>query len=529
MPIQCKILQSRYADSVKLMNVARKVREQEGVEDAALVMGTETNMHLLERAGMLTSAGKKAGANDMILAVKGDQNRLDKVMQLAEGWLQGGEKEEQTEKTIRPRTIFSAVRKNPGANLAVISVPGAFAAAEAHTALARGLNVLLFSDNVSVSEEAALKKAAIEANLLLMGPGAGTAILNGAALGFANVVPRGPVGIVSAAGTGLQEVSVLLARANIGISQAIGVGGRDLSDAIGGAMTFHALRSLDQDEDTHVVVVISKLPSMTVAGRVLESLAEGSKPAVVIFMGPTLEPAISRYKNKSVYITATLQAAAMAAAALSEGRDPLDIVDVLVEEEKKLALQATELAARIGTDQCRKYGRGLFSGGTLCEEAMRIWATRIGPVWSNAPLRSDYRLPDSLTSQKHTVLDLGEEEFTVGRPHPMIDNDLRIQRLLQEARDPETAVIQMDVVLGYGAHPDPAAALVPAILEARSLVKDNGELLFILSITGSDQDPQNYDHQRTEFENAGVLVLDSNAAASILTAENLENSIKEDH
>lgn len=513
MSVKYLVKTSRYFDSVSLMNIARDVRALAGIDDAALVMGTDANKSLLEQVSALSAEAQAASPTDLILMVTGEEGALDDALALAEKLLThrpaaaGGE-------THRPRTLRGAARRQPDTNLVVISVAGAYAAAEAWSALHQGFHVLLFSDNVSLEDEVALKQHAVEHGLLLMGPGAGTAIINGAALGFANVVPAGPVGIVSAAGTGLQEVSTLLARQGVGITQGIGVGGRDLSDAVGGLMMLHALQALQADPATEVIVAISKLPSPAISAKVLDQLARSDKPAVVIFMGADELPAPPA---PTIHLAQTLHEAAWIAAALVQGGDVAAIRAQLTVQADALRGQARELAARLGPTQ--KYLRGLFSGGTLCEEAMRIWSARLGDIWSNGPLKPAFRLPDSNQSYLHCALDLGEEEFTVGRPHPMIDNDLRIRRLLQEAADPEVAVLQLDVVLGYGAHPDPASELAPAIRDARDLAaRDGRDLLFVGALTGTDADPQSLTLQARAFEAAGMLLLPSNAAASQLAA-----------
>jgi FdrA protein len=504
---------SQYFDSVSLMNIARDVRALPGIEDAALMMGTDANKGLLEKVGPLSAEAQAAGPTDLIVMVMGDEAALDEALAQAEKLLTHRPVATSGE-AHRPRTLRSAVRAQSGANLAVISVAGAYAAAEAWTALRQGLHVLLFSDNVSLEDEIALKRYAAAQGLLLMGPGAGTAIINGAALGFANVVPPGPVGIISAAGTGLQEVSTLLARQGVGITQGIGVGGRDLSDAVGGLMMLHAAAALQNDPATQILVAISKLPSPAVSETVLNRLATSAKPAVVIFMGADDPPAVP---SPTVHLARTLQEAALIAAALVRGGDVPAVRARLAERQRALRAQAGELAARLSPGQ--RYLRGLFSGGTLCEEAMRLWSARVGDVWSNGPLNPAFKLPDSNQSQGHCALDLGEEEFTVGRPHPMIDNDLRIRRLLHEAADPGVAVIQLDLVLGFGAHPDPASELAPAIRQAREIAAHDGrDLLIVGAITGTEADPQNLTRQAHAFAAAGTILLDSNADASQLAA-----------
>lgn len=519
MAIKCLIKTSQYADSVTLMTIAHELKGLPGIKDAALVMGTEANKGLLIQAELLTPEVQGASANDLILAIKGDSEFLDQALDTATKMLSQGIMASETIGQQRPRSQRTVFKSRPNANLVVISVAGRYAANEAWTALRKGLHVLLFSDNVSLADEVALKRYAVEHELLMMGPGAGTAIINGLALGFANVVPRGPVGIISAAGTGLQEVSSLLARLGVGISQAIGVGGRDLSDEVGGLMALHALEALKADTETKVIVAISKLPSPAIAKKVLKKLGEANKPAVVIFMGaePIAARPASQTGKRPILMASTLEEAALKAAALAQGTE-LEMIEVRLARQKiELQRQAQDLKLILKPDQM--YLRGLFSGGTLCEEAMQIWSDRLGPIWSNRPLKPEFKLPDSNRSLEHCALDLGEEEFTVGRLHPMINYDLRIRRLLQEAGDPSVAAIQMDIVLGYGAHPDPASELGPAIEQARQIARDGGrELVILLSIIGTDADPQNPSHQKSVFGQCGAMVLESNAGAAQLAA-----------
>jgi FdrA protein len=394
--------------------------------------------------------------------------------------------------------------------VAVISVAGRYAADEAWDALMHGLHVLLFSDNVSLEDEIALKKYARDHGLLLMGPGAGTTILNNVALGFANVLPAGPVGIVSAAGTGLQEVSTLLARRGVGITQGIGTGGRDLKKEVGGIMMLEALKALQRDPATSVLVLVSKPPADEVVQVILDQVSASDKPTVVCFLGGHTD-SVSKVPN--VIPARTLYECALLAAQIAK-HESGDTKKILAAENASLKKQATKLGKKLKPDQ--RYLRGLFSGGTLCYEAQVIWKDMLdSPVHSNAPLPDGSALADSTKSHGHTAVDLGEEEFTVGRPHPMIDNDLRIRRLLQEARDPQAAVIMLDVVLGYGAHPDPASELANAVNEARKLGKR--EPLFVASVTGTEDDPQCLSRTTSTLERAGVIVCNSNSAAARLS------------
>lgn len=515
MPVQTLIKTSEYHDSVSLMLAARELSKQPGVEDAAVVMATEANKGILAQAGLLSPEAQAATPNDLVIAVRGAETALDAALAEAEKLLhkkpaaeQGGE--------FQPKTLRSALKARPEANLAVISVAGRYAAEEAWSALRAGLHVLLFSDNVSLEDEITLKRYAVEHGRLLMGPGAGTAILNGVALGFANKIPAGPVGIVSAAGTGLQEVSTLLARRGLGLTQGIGTGGRDLKEDVGGLMFLAGLQALQDDPATGLIVLVSKPPAPAVARQVLDQVARSQKPTVVCLLGGDLE----RLTSPLHTMVGTLEEAALAAAHLASG-DTLPLsgnFGYTQTIDRAAAEQAAALAANLAPSQ--RYLRGLFSGGTLCYEAQVVWQDCLhAPVLSNAPLHAANRMEDSNRSLLHTAVDLGEEEFTVGRPHPMIDNDLRIRRLLQEARDPSTAVLMLDVVIGYGAHPDPAAELGPAIGEARRLAAAQGRSLpVVASVTGTEADPQRLSRQTQALEQAGVVVCPSNAAAARLTA-----------
>ncbi|MBI4928354.1 MAG: hypothetical protein HY835_11350, partial [Anaerolineae bacterium] len=393
------------------------------------------------------------------------------------------------------------------------SIAGRYAADEAWECLKRGLHVLLFSDNVSLEDEIALKTYARDHGLLLMGPGAGTAILNGVALAFANVIPAGPVGIVSAAGTGLQEVSTLIAKNGSGITQGIGTGGRDLKKDVGGIMFLEGLKALQEDPATQVISLVSKPPAPAVRQAVMDQVLKSSKPTVVCLLGGDPN---EKSPAAHVYLTTTLEEAGLLSAKLA-GAAIDDPKVSIAAETKAIREEAAALKKQLKPGQ--KYLRALFSGGTLCYEAQVIWREFMNEaVYSNAPLKDEFTMKDSMRSSgEHTAVDLGEEEFTVGRPHPMIDNDLRIRRIMQEARDPEVAVLMLDVVIGYGAHDDPAAELGPAISQARRIAAEGGrELIVIASVCGTEQDPQGLTRTAEMLRASGATVRNSNAAAARL-------------
>lgn len=512
MTVKTVIKTSEYHDSVTLMLVAKELTKLPGVQDAAVVMGTDSNKAILDQSGLLTAEAKKATPNDLVIAVKSDGD-VDAALAEADTLL-AKKQTADSGMEFRPKTVRGAVKGMNDANVAIISIAGRYAADEAWECLKRGLHVLLFSDNVSVEDEVALKKFARDHGLLLMGPGAGTAILNGAALAFANVIPAGPVGIVSAAGTGLQETSTLLGKNGVGITQGIGTGGRDLKKEIGGIMFIEAIKALQDDPDTKVILLVSKPPAPEMAKMVYDQVLKSKKPTVVCLLGGDPKSVVVA---PHVYPVTTLEEAGLLAAKLG-GAKISDPKDVIAHETVEIKDLAKTLKPKLKADQ--KYLRGLFSGGTLCYESQVIWRDEYGlEVLSNAPLDHKYDLKDSNKSEKNCCVDLGEEEFTVGRPHPMIDNDLRIRRLLLEAKDPSVAAIMFDVVIGYGAHPDPAAELGDAVRKARELAaKDGREIIFISSVTGTEGDPQGLTRTTQTLKSAGVNVCNSNAAASRLVA-----------
>lgn len=465
MGVANRVRRGFYADSVALMRIAREL-SRDGVV-ASLVIGTPSNKTLLRGAGLLTSDGDAAQPDDLIIAAKG--RRAQAALARAEQLLDAGAQAGAAGGSFP--TLASSVAGLAGANLALISVPGEYAAAEARRALERGLHVMLFSDNVPLDDEVALKDLALARGLLMMGPDCGTALLGGAPIAFANAVPRGGVGLVSASGTGLQEVSTLLARRGEGVSHGIGVGGRDLSAEVGARMTLAALDALEADPATTRIVVISKPPAPEVTARVVERARRCRKPVTLCLLGDTarrLDPKVKRVR--------TLEEAG--------GGSP---------------------ARRLPGLRARGRIRGLFCGGTLCAEAQVVLRDRGLEVCSNAPV------PGAKASGAgHLLLDLGDDEYTRGRPHPMIEPELRNEHLARALRDREVGVILVDVVLGYGAHPDPAGLLAAALKKSRKLV--------IASVTGTEGDPQVYSRQVAALRRAGVVVAASNAQAARFAA-----------
>jgi FdrA protein len=445
-----RVERGRYLDSVALMRLSRRLAALPGIEGAALMIGSPSNKGLLRDAGLLAAEGEQAGANDLVIAVRASDQRsaqraLDSALTLVA-------EKPQSEAFPHARSLAGGIESMPQANLALISVPGDYAALEARKALGAGLHALVFSSGVPLEEERSLKLLANKKGLLLMGPDCGTALIAGTPVALTNAVPRGDIGIVSASGTGLQEVSCLIARMGAGVSHGIGVGGRDLDERVGALGTLAAIDALEKDASTKTIVLISKPPAPRVAAQVLERLARCTKRSVVCFLGLE-KPGLAR---------TLLEAAEMA-------------TGLKIKEEK----------AEVGKQPAGHLVRGLYCGGTLCSEAELIFRRR--------------------GLQGHRFVDLGDDQYTRSRPHPMIEPEIRNDHIAAALADPDVGVILVDVVLGYGAHPDPAGVLLKQNLSSKRVVA---------SVTGTDNDPQVRSRQVALLREAGVLVAPSNAHAA---------------
>jgi FdrA protein len=609
-----EIRRGTYHDSVTLMQVSRQAEQLPGVEAAAAVAATPVNLDLLARQGFAVDPAG-LGPSDLVVCVRAaDEDTADQAMEEVAALLAGpsGAGSGASAGTaggpvVPPRSLRAAARRDPDLNLAVLSVPGRHLHYEILQALQAGLHVFCFSDGLDPAAEAACKRFAVDRGLLLMGPDCGTAILDGVGLGFANAVRQGPVGVVGASGTGIQEVTCLLDAAGTGISHAIGVGGRDLSPEVGGIMTLRALELLAADPATERIVVISKPPDPEVARRVADAAAATGKPAILAFPGMPAPPPLP----DRVRFAGSLEAAAAWAtqgpnvvegmpqpqppargvlaasgppqpqpsvggiladsgpqqrqprvggvpaaegtpqpqppvggaptgrvAGRGERGDPLSTglpegsspaptpatapAPATASAPASASTPATASASARPTLSAAEpppavtHGmiRGLFCGGTLCYEAMAVVAGVVGRVASNIPLRAEWRLGDSSRSEGHTFVDFGDDALTEGRAHPMIDPGLRNERFRREAADPETGVVLLDVVLGYGAHPDPAGELAPLIGEA--LAGRAGGLSVVVSLCGAADDPQGLDGQAAALRAAGALVTRSSAQAARL-------------
>jgi len=511
-----------YFDSVVLMLLGRDLKSRPGVTDAVVAMGTGMNLGLLASMGCSVADLADATPNDLVIAVDCvDPALAEATLAVAEAALtrRKGPAAPAGQRVHEPTTLVGALEQLPGANVAVISIPGAYAAREARRALDRGLHVMLFSDNVTLDDEIALKAHARAKGLLLMGPDCGSAILNGKPLCFANVVRRGPVGVVAASGTGLQEVTILVDRGGSGVSQAIGTGGRDLKDEkVGGSTMLMGIEALAHDEGTRVIVVISKPPAPAVAAQVVAALEATGKGAVVHFIGLARAPGWPPGDSRVRYAASLEEAAGMAVAIAEDRRyEPRGFERT---EKEIAALVARET---VGMAKTQRFIRGYFTGGTLADEAWILLHAFTGAVHSNNQTDPQFVLEDPRSSVGHTVVDLGDDVFTVGRPHPMIDPSTRTERIDAEAADDSIAVMLVDIVLGYGSHADPAGALVPSLVAARAAAAmRGGQLAVVASITGTPGDHQGYAQQKAKLEEAGVVVMPSNFQASMLAVRILE-------
>jgi len=477
-----------FLDSVALMRFSREISRLDGVEEAALMMGTPSNKEIMNDAGILAGEGVEASPGDLVIGIRAvNREAGDKALEESDKLLEGSSRGYKKGETWRPKTLSAAVRSDPQASLALISVAGEFAVSEARKALYEGLHVMIFSDNVSLSDELQLKEEARDLGLLVMGPDCGTAIIGGVPLAFANNVNRGDIGIVGASGTGMQEISCLISRGGGGISQAVGVGGRDLKEEVGGISTLMTLEALEHDPATRHIVLVSKPPSPSVAAMIMDQVRASSKTFTICFLG-LLEMELP----DNAFLAATLKEAAIAALGgrvIEDDFDPRRAAVLPFRGRSKMV--------------------GLFSGGTLCAEAQFIFCNRGEKVCSNVAIPGAVPLHEA--GEEHRFIDLGDDEYTCGRPHPMIEPAVRDEPIHSALQDQRVGVILLDLVLGWGAHEDPAGHLVSSL---GSYGSDRPVL--IASVTGTDQDLQNRSIQVRRLEEAGILVAPSNADAALL-------------
>lgn len=493
MNLSLRILVNEYYDSVTLMSLTASLKKQYPGEEIFLLMGTPMNVQLVKDIGFPDEKLKQVGANDCMVGIKSLTLKETFLETLIKGLKTSSNPASAVGNQSAVYYSTSSASKALTANVALISVPGNYAAYEAHQALNAGLNVMLFSDNVTVEDEIILKKKAIQKNLLLMGPDCGTAILNGVGLAFANIVRRGPIGIVAASGTGLQEVTVLIDRFGGGISHAIGTGGRDLSEKVGGLMMLQGIDYLNEDDNTKVITLISKPPAPSVYEKILQKLKTVKKPVVIGFIDG------NKPENSPYYHASTL--AETAFLSLKASKINIDTFEGLTSQQ---LLDANAIK------KDKQYIRGLYCGGTLCSEAISIARKSLVDVYSNVSKKPEEHLDDVFHSKGHCFVDLGDDIFTNGRPHPMIEPTIRLERILQEAKDPSLGVLLLDFELGYGSHEDPTGTHVDTL---KTLMKLRPEIPIIAYVCGTQGDEQGLKKQEQQLKAIGVRLATSHAQA----------------
>lgn len=502
------VKQNSYQDSVNLMLLTNKISTMEGINKVQIMMGTPSNKDILKAADLYTEELESAASNDMCIVVDTDsEEKIQEVLDETDNYLNNQAISAGKEAFETVRSWDKATNALPDANLAIISTPGQYAAEEAEKALDRDMHVLIFSDNVTVEDERRIKEKAHEKGLLVMGPDCGTAVVSGVPLAFANVVKTGKIGVIGASGTGIQEVTTEIDRLGAGVSHAIGTGGRDLSEKIGAITMLDGIKALAQHSQTEVITLISKPPAKEVRDEVVQLLQSISKPVVAIFLGE--EP---HNHEGNIYYANTLEETAAIAVDLVKG-NPI--------KSSYNKLQSQIPAVNLKPEQ--KTIKGLYSGGTLGYEAATLISR--GLNYDNTGAHEEGYL---LSANGFEVIDLGDDIYTQGKPHPMIDPDTRIQYFQKAAQDESTAIILFDLVLGYGSHEDMAGALIPGIEKIQKETQAKGkEIYFVATVCGTDQDPQSIDEQKAKLEKAGVILRDSNNQATLTALAMLDIQIEE--
>jgi FdrA protein len=524
------IKENYYRDSLQLLKISDDIKQNDGILEAAVVMGTKTNKEILNRLGFYAPKVNHARDTDVIIAIIAqDRKSLDLVLPKVDSMLVGTQHYDTKSTTTAAdkfQDLDSSLRFMPDANMALISIPGEYVKDISLKLIDAGIHQQLFSDHVPIGDELEIKKYAKEKGILILGPGAGTSIINGKGIGFSNAVNIGPVGMVAAAGTGLQEVCTLLDHCHVGIRHALGVGGNDPKAEIGGIMMLESIRILDKyDDDTiKVIGVVSKPPSPAVQKKIIDRVLSSSttKKYVLCFLGGSEMVDRDLTRNGRMFQVDTLASSALAIAKQMGDEQFNTALKALVIPQKDLRHMVQKDWDKLKDKQ--KYIRALYTGGTFAYETQLVLTGIIGEdvganagdLYSNAPISNTRLLPDPFKSQDHSIVDLGEEEFTKGRAHPMIDPTIRKIRLIEEAADPNVAVLLIDYVLGFGSHPDPIGATINQVIEAKKIAEKAGRYLSIIThVCGTAQDPQGYEQSVQRLKDTGALIMPTNALAAI--------------
>ncbi|MCX8602445.1 MULTISPECIES: acyl-CoA synthetase FdrA [unclassified Gilliamella] len=491
--IQSFIKKGSFQDSVSLMLISKKLSNLEEVDEVSVMMGTPANKSLLNATGFWSDTFNDATPNDICVAIKTHDDSTNVIAlisdQLEDALKNIAQQQQGGTKLLKARRYASATEKLPDANLILISIAGEYAAELADQALDDNKNVMIFSDNVSVDDEVRLKTKADKKDLIVMGPDCGTAIIAGAPLAFANVIPKGNIGVIGASGTGIQEVISQIALLNQGITQAIGLGGRDLSEEVGGISALTALKMLAADESTQVITFISKPPAENVRKKVITAMKQINKPIVALFLASKID----QPQEDNIYFANTLDEAARLACLLA-----------------KVEAAACQLPTVAG-----KTISGLYTGGTLAAEVAMFLAKALDLAVSHSHDKGIM-----LDQNGHKIIDLGDDFYTVGRPHPMIDPSIREEEIAQLGQQPAVGVVLMDLVIGYGANADPAESVISGFSRACAARSADNPLIAIVTVTGSEQDPQSRHQQIEALKSANIIVMD-NLPEAVLLAKRL--------
>ena len=491
------IKKNRYVDSVSLMGVSDRVMALKGIINAEAQMATAANLDVLHQLGY--ELPDDVTSNDLVIAITGDDEAAcAAAVQLAEDIIDrkntGGVKSySDIDQIDTDETPY---------DLCQISLPGEYAAAEAKKAMAKGMDLFIFSDNVSIEEELELKQLGQKLGRLVMGPDAGVALIGGVALAAGSIIKDGPIGIVAASGSGAQEVGCIIEKCGMGVSGIIGTGGRDLYPQIGGITMLEGIKRMEADPNTKVIVLVSKLANLGVMDRVLSEADKCTKPVVALFLGSDEK----LFASHKVHGTFSLEAAALEAVRLAGGE-----VSNFGFSDDELSALTDKLIAKLPSE--KKYFRGLYCGGTFTEEALQYFAAHNDNVTLYSNLSNAYctKLEDSEKSFGHAILDLGAEDFTAKAPHPVFDPALRLKRLRQELDDSEVAVVLLDFITGPGVAYDPITSF------AKECAK-HPDMIFISNICGSLEDPQNVAEKEKLLVDSGVIVTKSNYQSSRLAS-----------
>jgi FdrA protein len=512
-----------YRDSLNLLKISDIMkRHSSGIMEAVVIMGTKTNKAVLVKLGFPSSKINQATESDLIVAIKAeDKGSIDSALIKLEELLHSDGSSDTSASSSESSTDLDSVlvSKSINANLALISIPGEYVKDLSLKLSNEGIHQQIFSDHVPLDDELIIKKYAAKKGVLVLGPGAGTSIINGKGIGFSNVLRPGPVGIIAAAGTGLQEVSSLLDQCDIGVKYGLGVGANDPKEKIGGLMMLESLKVLEELPDIEIMAIVSKPPSLHVKNMIIDYIVKhGKKKYVLAFIGAGHDGSLPNSIRSKIVQVNTLASAVFAIASLTSTQQyNQSLVRLHLKPE---ILQNAVAKEWRGLGEQQKYIRALYTGGTFAYETQVILNGVLKDLYSNAPTGGTKKLPSASKSKKHSILDLGEEEFTQGRPHPMIDPTIRRLRLVEESQDPEVGVILMDFVLGYGSNPDPVGAVLNEIVQVKANARKSGRYLSIVThVCGTKRDPQGYDESIRKLENAGALVFPTNALAAIASAQ----------